>query len=61
MAKGVVTTLKMVPIVETVTIPFFSRQIENGIFKATDAHEQAATAMLDELLRWTDALAALRT
>ena len=58
--KPVVTTLKMVPLVEAVAAPFFARQIENGVFKADDGQEKAASALLDELHRWTDALKPLR-
>jgi NAD(P)H-dependent FMN reductase len=60
--KQTLTTLKMVPIVEAVVIPFVAQAVdrEAGVFKATETHEKSATALLDELLRWTDALAALR-
>ncbi len=60
MAKQVITTLKMVPIVEGVTIPFVAKLIENGRFTGGEPHEKAAMVMLDELARWTKALAPLR-
>ncbi|MBI3050079.1 MAG: NAD(P)H-dependent oxidoreductase [Acidobacteria bacterium] len=62
MAKQTLTTLKMVPIVEAVAIPFVAQAVdrEAGVFKPTEQHEQSATALLDELLRWTEALAVLR-
>lgn len=62
MTKQTLTTLKMVPIVEAVTIPFVAQTIdkETGAFTPTEVHEKSATVMLDELLRWTEALAALR-
>jgi NAD(P)H-dependent FMN reductase len=60
MTKQVVTALKMMPVPEAVTIPFFSQHLEAGVFKATEAHEKAATGMLDEMLRWTEALKTLR-
>jgi NAD(P)H-dependent FMN reductase len=62
LTKQTLTTLKMVPIVEAVAIPFVAQAVdrEAGVFKATEAHEKSATAMLDELLRWTEALAVLR-
>jgi NAD(P)H-dependent FMN reductase len=60
MTKQVVTALKMMPMFEGVTIPLFSQHLEDGIFKATEAHEKAAATMLDELLRWTEALKVLR-
>jgi NAD(P)H-dependent FMN reductase len=61
-AKQTLTTLKMVPIVEAVVIPFVAQAVdrEAGIFKANEQHEKSATVLLDELLRWTQALATLR-
>jgi NAD(P)H-dependent FMN reductase len=62
MTKGIVTTLKMMPMVEGVAIPFFTKHIdEAGVFVATEAHEKSAAQMLEELLRWTNAMATLRT
>jgi NAD(P)H-dependent FMN reductase len=61
MTKMVLTTLKMVPIVEAVNIPFVSQFFEGGLFKPIDAHQKAAAAMLDEQLRWTEALMTMRT
>lgn len=50
MLKQVVTTLKMVPLVEAVSIPFHPQFIDEDVgMKANDLMEQAATAMLDEL------------
>jgi len=60
MTKLIVTTLKMMPMQETVALPFFSKHIEDGVFKGDEAHDKAATAMLDETLRWADALKVLR-
>ena len=60
MTKGLLTTLKIVPIVEAVTIPFIGRMVENGVFKADEKHDSSAAAMLDELAKWTTALNALR-
>jgi NAD(P)H-dependent FMN reductase len=59
--KQVITTLKMVPVFESVNIPFHAQLIRDGQFHANDVLEQAATAMLDELLRVDGALRALRT
>jgi NAD(P)H-dependent FMN reductase len=58
--KQVVTALKMMPMFESVTIPMFTQYLKDGVFTPTEAHEKAATVMLDELLRWTDALRPLR-
>jgi NAD(P)H-dependent FMN reductase len=61
MTKQIVTTLKMMPMVEAVNIPFFAQHMdpEKG-FTPTEAHEKAAGVMLDELLRWAEALKPLR-
>lgn len=60
--KLLALALRMVPMVETVAIPFFSRHIdaETGAFDPGEVQEKPARAMLDELLRWTGALAQLR-
>jgi NAD(P)H-dependent FMN reductase len=61
MIKQVVTTLKMVPLSEAVSIPFVRQFIdEDGAVQANEVMETAATAMLDELARWVGALQPLR-
>ena len=60
MTKQLVTTLKMVPIVEAVHITYISRHVTDGLFNPEEAHEKSVKTMLDELLRWTNAMAALR-
>ncbi|WCB96016.1 hypothetical protein DSM104299_04770 [Baekduia alba] len=51
MLKQVVTTLKMLPVFEAVNIPFHTQFIdEEGVVGANDVMEQAAAAMLDELV-----------
>jgi NAD(P)H-dependent FMN reductase len=62
MTKQIVTTLKMVPIVEAVAIPFFTQHLDktSGAFAASESHETSGKAMLDELAKWTGALRALR-
>ena len=60
MAKQLVTAVKMMPVQEAVTIPFFSQLMEGGVFKSNETHDNAAVAMLNELLRWTDALKPVR-
>jgi hypothetical protein len=61
MAKQVVTTLKMTPLPEAVTIPFVARFIDDeGDFVPDEPIEQAANVMLSELLRVGEALAVLR-
>jgi NAD(P)H-dependent FMN reductase len=63
MAKMTMTTLKMVPLVEAVAIPFFAKFLDasSGAFAADANQNAAAVTMLNELARWTSALAALRT
>ncbi|HEY3954948.1 MAG TPA: NAD(P)H-dependent oxidoreductase [Streptosporangiaceae bacterium] len=58
--KQVVTTLRMVPVVDSVNIPFHPQFITDGRFAANDVLDQAADAMLDELLRVGGALHPLR-
>jgi NAD(P)H-dependent FMN reductase len=59
MAKTIVTTLKMVPLVEAVPIPFYTQLMKDGVFDG-ESHDKKAIAMLNELVRWTDALKTLR-
>jgi NAD(P)H-dependent FMN reductase len=60
MAKMVLTSLKIVPLPEAVTVPFFAKLIDpSGVFDGTSQND-AAKGMLDELSRWTGALATLR-
>ncbi|MFF8022133.1 NADPH-dependent FMN reductase [Streptomyces sp. NPDC007896] len=62
MIKQVVTTLKMTPVVESVSIPFVHQLIdeEQGLV-ANDVMAGSATVMLDELVRVDEALRALRS
>jgi NAD(P)H-dependent FMN reductase len=59
--KQVVTTLRMLPVFEAVSIPFHPQFIgEDGGVQANEMMEQAAGAMLDELVRVDAALRPLR-
>jgi NAD(P)H-dependent FMN reductase len=60
MTRTMVTAFKMMPMVEAVNIPFFTQFVQDGVFKANETHEKAVAPMLDELLRWADALKTLR-
>jgi len=62
MTKQIVTSLRMMPIVEAVNIPMFTQYIDRHTheFTPTEVQEKAAVAMLDELARWAAALAPLR-
>jgi NAD(P)H-dependent FMN reductase len=59
--KPVLTALRMVPVVEAATIPFFQQFLtEDGEFVPNDQLANGGKAMLDELLRLTTALRPLR-
>lgn len=61
MLKQVVTTLKMTPLPEAVSIPFVQQFIgPDGQFHPNAVVDEALTAMLDELVRWEEALRPLR-
>ncbi|MFI6329652.1 NADPH-dependent FMN reductase [Micromonospora chersina] len=61
MIKQVLTTLKMTPIPEAVHIPFVAQFIgDDGALQPNETMDASATAMLDELVHWTAALAPLR-
>jgi NAD(P)H-dependent FMN reductase len=61
MLKQVVTTLKMTPLFEAVSIPFVAQFIDDeGELQANEVMEKAADAMLGELERVAEALALLR-
>jgi hypothetical protein len=50
----------MVPIVEAVAIPFITNALQDGRLLGDDRTNKGAWTMLDELLRWPNALAVLR-
>ena len=58
--KQVVTTLRMVPVFESVNIPFHAQHLQDGTFTAPDIVEQGATEMLRELRRVETAVHDLR-
>ena len=59
--KPVVSILKMVPLGETVAIPFVQQFLNaEKQVQANEVMETAATALLDELARWATALQSLR-
>ena len=58
--KLTLTTLKMVPIMESVTIPFVSEHVKDGRFEPQEIHAKSAEALLNELHRWAGALKPLR-
>lgn len=62
MLKQVVTTLHMVPVFESVNIPFVQQFLDvDGTFVANDVLVSAAQGMLEALVRWEGATRLLRT
>jgi NAD(P)H-dependent FMN reductase len=61
MLKQVVTTLRMVPVFESVNIPFVQQFLDaDKRLQANDIMEDAATAMLDQLVAVSQALRVMR-
>ena len=61
MAKQLVTTLKMMPMVEGVAVPMVGQSLDGqGSFVSNELIDHSAQQMLDELAKWTGALASLR-
>jgi len=60
MTKIMLTSLKVMPLPEGVSVPFFMKMIADGKFVPGELQEKAADAMFDELHRWAVALATLR-
>ena len=60
MLKQIVSILRMVPIADSLPIPFVQQFLNDGHFQPTDIHETAATSMLEELERVARALRTLR-
>ncbi|MGW6503040.1 NADPH-dependent FMN reductase [Nonomuraea angiospora] len=59
--RQVTSTLKMIPVVEAVNIPFYAQFIgEDGEVRANDVMDAAADAMLAELAKLTGALRSMR-
>src|SRR6478736_5555000 len=59
--KPIVAILKMMPITESINVPFFTKFIDDqGVFKPEEGLDKAATGMLKELLKWTEAMKLMR-
>ena len=58
--RQVVSTLKMIPVVEAVNLPFYRSSCEDGTVKPNDVMTGAADAMLAELAKLTGALRPMR-
>lgn len=60
-ARLAATSVRMMPLPETVTVQMVAKQIDgDGNFVAADHHENSARGMLEQLSRWSKALVALR-
>lgn len=61
MEKLLVTTLKMMPMMEGVQVPMVAKLLDaDGNFQANVRIDSAAKTLLDELLRWAEGLKAMR-
>jgi NAD(P)H-dependent FMN reductase len=59
--QQVVSALRMTPVIEQVNIPFYQQFIDgDGVIQANEVMEQAADAMLDQLVRLETTLRPLR-
>jgi NAD(P)H-dependent FMN reductase len=58
--RPVLSGLKMVPMQESVSIPFVKTLVHDGALLPNDSMERSVVSMLDELARWTGALDELR-
>lgn len=58
--KPLLTTVKMMPLPESVTFHFVNNYIQDGELKPEDQHTDTAKLMLDELAKWGTALRPLR-
>jgi NAD(P)H-dependent FMN reductase len=60
MVRQVLPALRVMPLPVAVGVSYFAKQIAGGVFTPSEAQARSVTPMLDELLRWTEALAGLR-
>ena len=61
MLKQVVTSLKIVPVLEAVNVPMFSTLIDaEGKLNPSASMERSAAAMLVELKKWAGPLKGMR-
>lgn len=62
MVKPMMAALKMVVMLESVAAPLFGQSIDDkGVFNASEHQEAGAKMMLGALVKWTTALAAMRS
>lgn len=60
-ARAMCTVLKMMGIPDQVTLPAFTQHLKEGKFDPGDIADRSIKGMLDELKKWSDALATMRT
>jgi NAD(P)H-dependent FMN reductase len=60
MTRMMLATFKVVPMVEQVIVPFVAKELKDSVFPGNETFDKSAKVMLDELLRWTNALRGLR-
>jgi NAD(P)H-dependent FMN reductase len=60
MEKLLLTTLKVVPLQESVPIPMVAQHFEDDEFVAKDIHHQSVRLLMPELLKWATALKTMR-
>ena len=60
MTRVMLANLRMVPVVDAVTIAFVAKQMADGRFVPNEQNNKAAAAMLAELAKWEGALKTLR-
>ncbi|HEX6345221.1 NAD(P)H-dependent oxidoreductase [Umezawaea sp.] len=58
--KQVVTTLRMVPVLDAVHIPFVQQHLDDGALTPNDVMTSASKQLLDELVKLSTALSAIR-
>jgi NAD(P)H-dependent FMN reductase len=58
--KQVVTTLRMVPVLDAVNIPFVQQFLTDGVLTPNDVMTSASKQLLDELVKLSGALATIR-
>ncbi|WP_417547525.1 NADPH-dependent FMN reductase [Marinobacter segnicrescens] len=60
-AKNLVTTVKMMPMVESVMVQMpWENLADDGSFTAADMHTSSANTMLEEMAKWAKAMKSLR-
>lgn len=59
-AKPLLTSVKMMPIPESVSFHFVVNNLKDGVLEPERKHEDMSRLMLDELVKWSKALKPLR-